>query len=188
MTDEQLIAKAVTRWGKKDPSPDDVLMERWPRYHEDREHTEGYHRMAREVTAECTIRRECCRCGGPLVDRPSNAKYCKGCLKENQKGARKQKLSVSPERVTLMCEDYRNGMPPAKVARKYHCSPSTVTKYLKQRGVELRGNRAEKVEPRICQQCDKAIPRRSHEGPSSYRERKFCSTECHYEHRRQETA
>lgn len=81
MARRDMIAWAATRYGKVKPSPDDILMARWPKYDEhDREHVNGYHADSVQVDRIVMARiiadaPRCMVCDTPMPGH-HNRKYC----------------------------------------------------------------------------------------------------------------
>ena len=106
---EARIREAVSRYGRVDPSPDDVLLRAWPRYHIDPEHTKGWHRDSAEVMARidrATVPRTCKTCGDPLPPSTggkgsANRRYCDDACQR----AVKRESSERPQRPPLSAEE-----------------------------------------------------------------------------------
>lgn len=81
MERSDMIAWAAERYGKVKPSPDDILMAKWPKYVEhDREHVKGYHADSIQVDRIVVARiiataPRCMVCDTPMPGH-HNKKYC----------------------------------------------------------------------------------------------------------------
>lgn len=92
-----IVQRAAERYGKKNPSPDDIIMEVTPLYHEDPEHTALWHKLMREVMAVVTEPvpnpqpGDCIMCGRALYGRQT--KYCdRRCKCRHEHQRRRTKL------------------------------------------------------------------------------------------------
>jgi methionyl-tRNA synthetase len=100
-----LVARALARWGKTDPTPDDVISEVYPHYTTNKHHKEMWHIVAREVVACAaliepdTTQKYCLHCEQPLQGRQKH--YCSTeCMLEYRREQRKHSL---PPRVCEVC-------------------------------------------------------------------------------------
>ena len=76
-----IIERAAKAWGEKDPTPDDILMEAFPRYHEHPAHTAGYHEAFSAVIQKVEKGApRCRRCTEVLpAESNHNRRYCTPC-------------------------------------------------------------------------------------------------------------
>lgn len=152
VTDQEVVAKALARWGRVDPTPDEVLLERWPRYHVDRIHTAGYHRFADAIADEMRAREMAglCRvCGGEI---PSNAaltrKFCsKRCKKRLQLEKGRKRPRVTRAEAADIAKRYLadESLSVAELARRLGRHSMTVSKVLRQAGIPIRTNNCQET-------------------------------------------
>lgn len=159
MTRAERIVYAFTRYGRIDPTPDDVLSAHWTRYASgDRIHIEGYHHDFAEVMRRVVAsqpRRECRVCGDELTTGGNgtgnrNRRYCSPkCVKAAQRTADKRRYWTPATKLTdaereRCVELYQVGYSLKDVSAQVGRAPSAVRGALLTEGVKLRPNRGQR--------------------------------------------
>ena len=146
---EARIREAVSRYGRVDPSPDDVLLRAWSRYHIDPEHTKGWHRDSAEVMARidrATVPRTCKTCGDPLPTVQGrghgNRRYCSDdcqrAVKRSQSPGRVHTKVTSEERRRLAAMYEEQELSVQEIANISKRSYMAIRRALAMEGVKMR--------------------------------------------------
>lgn len=147
LSDHAVVEYAASRYGRRNPSFDDVLDRRFPRYNQDDIHTKGWHRLqtlAFKIVLARGLKRECSVCGVELVARGRNVRYCsRKCVSLAGHGGtlRSRNAKQGPfsvEERDQICELYLAGKTTIEVAYEVNRSPSGVTSVLRSAGVKMR--------------------------------------------------
>lgn len=84
MTNRQIAELAARRWGKTDPSPDDVIARHTPNYGTDAGHTARWHRIAAMAFNMVTEPTYCAHCGARLHGKTNGHRvYCDSVCRSN---------------------------------------------------------------------------------------------------------
>lgn len=88
-----VLAYAASRYQLIEPSPDDVLAQRWPAYATDERHVLGYHRDFAEVFRLATqkVPITTCKVCGRAMAAPRNRRHC-------SRACQRKKLAHAPRR------------------------------------------------------------------------------------------
>jgi hypothetical protein len=144
MTDARLVEYAASRYGRRNPSFDDVLMQRWPHYHFDAIHTRGFHKMsalAFEEVLRRGLKRECVTCGGELMGHKTR-QYCNDVCRSKAHHARAKPRGknhpVTDAERARMRELYEAGCTVIEIGLELTRSYSAVARELHAQGVKMR--------------------------------------------------
>jgi len=139
MSDARIVEFAASRYGKVSPSYDDVLTARFPKYHEDRFHTQGWHRLsplAMRMVTQALPQQVCRVCGGPLDMAHGNRRLCgPECQRVANRHHVKNHKIAGPalgedERQEIVAL-YLSGLSTIEVSHRVRRSPSTVHRVVK---------------------------------------------------------
>lgn len=147
----ELLRWAASRYGLIDPSPDDVLMARWPLYDKgDRIHVGGYHRDFSEAIrmAIANVRVRFCKvCSTDISGLNGNRRYCgPRCQEEANTGRERgptrsaSRPMTDPERYRIV-ELYECGMTLLAMSVETGRSYSAIQRVLDEMGVERKKKR-----------------------------------------------
>lgn len=180
MTDAQIIKAAVARYGKRNPSPDDIVSRACPRYHVSQADTARYHRLANEIIrqGEALPRTRPKRCRGVGCSnqlKASQKLYCSVRCRSSRAFEGVNKRKPLPPRRCKACGKYMTPRPDEHMAkwleRKY-CDRECVNK-----------DREIRLVPHNCKNCGKPLVRKTYrdgrpEAPVSFNRRRYCGHGC----------
>jgi hypothetical protein len=144
LSDARVVEYAASRYGRRNPSFDDVLSERFPLYNTDAIHTAGYHKLsalAFEVVLSRGLKRECVMCGAELMGHKTR-QYCNDVCRSKAHHAKarprgKNHPVTDAERVRMR-EMYEAGRTVIEIGLELTRSYSAVARELHAQGVKMR--------------------------------------------------